>query len=448
MTAALRNPALSKYGFQQGLPEFRQAASRWIERRFGIHFDPATETLPLIGSKEGLSHLPFAVINPGDVAIVPEPGYQAYLGGALLAGAEPYIAPLRPENEFLLHLDQIPQEVLRRAKIVFVNYPNNPTAAVATPAYLERTVAVCREHGILLAYDNAYCDLTFDGYRAPSIFETPGARDVALEFFSLSKSYSMTGWRLGFAAGRAELIGALTRVKSYVDTGPFLAVQKAGAAALDAGESLVEPIRAELQRRRDAAVAALRARPASTVESPKAAMYLLGSAAGRRGVRRLCPAGARGARRRRAARERIRSGGRRLLSDCADGGGRPAAAGRGAAGSGTRSGPPRRACDNRLTFICGNAALALDRDRGQRAGAQPAAVRLDHRHGYRTCPRLPRQLIVLAPPAEGPDGVDQHRTSCRGSWASGDSEPASPAAARQPPAASRPVPSCRGGPRR
>jgi LL-diaminopimelate aminotransferase len=273
MTAALRNPALSKYGFQQGLPEFRQAASRWIERRFGLRFDPASETLPLIGSKEGLAHLPLTVINPGDVAIVPEPGYQAYLGGALLAGAEPHIAPLRPENGFLLQLDHVPDEILRRTKIVFVNYPNNPTAAVATPAYLERIVAVCRAHGILLAYDNAYCDLTFDGYRAPSIFEIAGAREVAIEFFSLSKSYSLTGWRLGFAAGRAELIGALTRVKSYVDTGPFLAVQKAGAAALDRGEELVAPIKAELQRRRDAAVAALQ-KAGFAVESPKAAMYL------------------------------------------------------------------------------------------------------------------------------------------------------------------------------
>ena len=273
MTAALQNPALSKYGFQQGLPEFRQAAARWIERRFGHRFDPATEILPLIGSKEGLSHLPLAVINPGDVAIVPEPGYQAYLGGALLSGAEPYIAPLRPENNFLLQLDRIPADVLRRAKIVFVNYPNNPTAAVATAAYLERTVAICRTHGILLAYDNAYCDLTFDGYRAPSIFETEGTRDIALEFFSLSKSYSMTGWRLGFAAGRSELVGALTRVKSYVDTGPFLAVQKAGAAALDHSEELVAPIRSELQRRRDAAVEAL-VEAGFMVESPKAAMYL------------------------------------------------------------------------------------------------------------------------------------------------------------------------------
>jgi LL-diaminopimelate aminotransferase len=273
MTEALRDPANSKYGFQQGLPAFRQAASRWVERRFGLRFDPMAETLPLIGSKEGLSHLPYAVVNPGDVTIVPEPGYQAYIGGSILAGAEPYIAPLRPENDFLLDLDRVPEAVLRRAKLVFVNYPNNPTAAVATPEYLERLVATCRRYDILLAYDNASCDLTFDGYRAPSIFEIPGARDIALEFFSLSKSFSMTGWRLGFAVGRPELVTALTRVKSYVDTGPFLAVQKAGAAALDHAEALVEPIRAELQRRRDAAVAALR-EAGFALESPQAAMYL------------------------------------------------------------------------------------------------------------------------------------------------------------------------------
>ncbi len=273
MTEALHDPAYSKYGFQQGLPAFRQAAARWVERRFGLRFDPMTETLPLIGSKEGLSHLPLAVVNPGDVAIVPEPGYQAYLGGSILAGAEPFIAPLRPEHDFLLDLERIPDAVLRRAKLVFVNYPNNPTAAVASLEYLERTVALCRRHNILLAYDNAYCDLTFDGYRAPSIFELPGARDIALEFFSLSKSFSMTGWRIGFAVGRPELITALTRVKSYTDTGPFLAVQKAGAAALDQAEALVAPIRAELERRRDAAVAALRT-AGFVLEAPKAAMYL------------------------------------------------------------------------------------------------------------------------------------------------------------------------------
>ena len=233
MTEALATPRTASTVSSRACPPSGRRRSRWVERRFGLRFDPTTETLPLIGSKEGLSHLPFAVVNPGDATIVPEPGYQAYIGGSILAGAEPHMAPLRPENRFLLELEQVPEAVLRRAKLVFVNYPNNPTAAVATPEYLERTVAVCRRYGILLAYDNAYCDLTFDGYRAPSIFEIAGAREVALEFFSLSKSFSMTGWRIGFAVGRPELIGALTRVKSYTDTGPFLAVQQAGAAALD-----------------------------------------------------------------------------------------------------------------------------------------------------------------------------------------------------------------------
>jgi LL-diaminopimelate aminotransferase len=273
MREAVRIPELGRYGFQQGLPEFRQAAARWLERRFGQRFDPATELLPLIGSKEGLSHLPHAVINPGDVAIVPEPGYQAYIGGSILAGAEVYIAPLRAEQRFLVELDSLPEPVLRRARIVFLNYPNNPTAAIAPRDYLARTVAACRRHGILLAYDNAYCDLTFDGYVAPSIFEMDGARDVAVEFFSLSKTFSMTGWRIGFAAGRPELIGALTRVKSYTDTGPWLAVQQAAVTALDNTERLVVPIRDELQRRRDAAVLALR-EAGFAVDVPSAAMYL------------------------------------------------------------------------------------------------------------------------------------------------------------------------------
>ncbi len=273
MTTALANPSLSKYGFQQGLPAFREAASRWVERRFGVRFDPATETLPLIGSKEGLSHLPLAVANPGDLTIVPEPGYQAYLGGSILAGAVPHVVPLRPENGFLLELGELPPEVLRRARVAFVNYPNNPTAAIAPRDYLERTVAICRQYDILLAYDNAYCDLTFDGYRAPSIFEIDGARDVAIEFFSLSKSFSMTGWRIGFAAGRPELIAALTRVKSYVDTGPFLAIQAAAVAVLDHADQIVAPIRAELERRRDAGVAALR-EAGLPIEPPSAAMYL------------------------------------------------------------------------------------------------------------------------------------------------------------------------------
>lgn len=270
---AVLDPAMSKYGFQQGLPEFRRATSRYLERRFGQRFDPFTETLPLIGSKEGIAHLPLAVADPGDVCIVPEPGYQAYLGGTILAGCEPFIAPLRAEQGFLLELEQVPESVLRRAAVAFVNYPNNPTAAVAPREYLERTVAVCRQYDILLAYDNAYCDLTFDGYVAPSIFEIPGAREVAVEFFSLSKTFSMTGWRLGWAAGRPELIAALTKVKSYVDTGPFLALQRAAVTALDRAEEFARPVRATLQERRDACVDSL-VSAGFPVRPPEAAMYV------------------------------------------------------------------------------------------------------------------------------------------------------------------------------
>jgi len=273
LKAAIENPANSKYGFQQGNPEFRRAASDYVFRRFGHRFDATTELVPLIGSKEGLAHMPFAFLNPGDVAIVPEPGYQAYLGGTVLAGVEPYVAALRPERGFLVDLEGIPAPVLQKTRMLFLNYPNNPTAAVAPLEYLEKVVAICRKHGIVLAYDNAYCDIVFDGYRAPSIFEVAGADEVAVEFFSLSKSFSMTGWRIGFAVGRSPLIGPLTQVKTYTDTGPFLAVQQAGAAVLDRAEELTAPICAEIARRRDAAVPALRA-AGFGVDLPKAAMYL------------------------------------------------------------------------------------------------------------------------------------------------------------------------------
>ncbi|HEX9164976.1 MAG TPA: aminotransferase class I/II-fold pyridoxal phosphate-dependent enzyme [Gemmatimonadales bacterium] len=270
---AVEDPAMSKYGFQQGLPAFRRAVSGYLQRRFGQAVDPVTEVLPLIGSKEGIAHLPLAVADPGDVCVVPEPGYQAYLGGTLLAGCQPAVVPLRQSQRFLLELDQLPAAVLDRTAVAFVNYPNNPTGAVADRAYLERTVAACRRHDILLAYDNAYCDLTYDGYVAPSIFEVAGARDVAVEFFSLSKTFSMTGWRLGWAVGRPELIGALARVKSYLDTGPFLALQRAAVVALERAEEFAAPICAALRSRRDAAVDALGA-AGFTVERPGAAMYL------------------------------------------------------------------------------------------------------------------------------------------------------------------------------
>jgi LL-diaminopimelate aminotransferase len=273
MVAALRDPAMSKYGFQQGHAAFRRAAADYLERRFGRRFDPTAEILPLIGSKEGLAHLPFAFVSGGDLVVLPEPGYQAYLGGAILSGAEPLVFPLAAQDGFLLDLERVPRAALERTRLVYVNYPNNPTAAIAPREYLERLVAVCRRHRIVLAYDNAYCDLTFDGYRAPSIFEFEGAAEVAIEFFSLSKTFSMTGWRIGFAAGSRELIGALTRIKTYTDTGPFLAIQRAGVVALDRAEEFAEPIRAELTRRRDAGVAAL-GTAGWSIEPPRAAMYL------------------------------------------------------------------------------------------------------------------------------------------------------------------------------
>jgi LL-diaminopimelate aminotransferase len=270
---ALRDPAMSRYGFQFGLPAFRQAVGRYHRRRFGHEFDPMAEVLPLLGSKEGIAHFALAICNPGDVAVVPEPGYQCYIGGAIGAQADVHLYPLTPRTDFLVELGDLPKDVLRRTRLVFLNYPNNPTAAVAPRDYLERTVAICREYGIALAYDNPYVEITFDGYRAPSIFEIEGAREVALEFHSVSKSFTLTGWRLGWVVGSAELIKALTTVKSYYDTGPFLAVQYAGAAVLDVAESIVGPVVARYQARRDAAVAALR-KVGFEVPVPKATLYL------------------------------------------------------------------------------------------------------------------------------------------------------------------------------
>lgn len=270
---ALKDPAMSRYGFQLGLPSFRQAVSRYHQRRFGQEFDPMSEVLPLLGSKEGIAHFALATCDPGDVAVVPEPGYQCYIGGAIGAEADVHLYPLTPRTGFLVDLGELPPDVLRRTGVVFLNYPNNPTAAVAPRDYLERTVAICREHGIALAYDNPYVEITYDGYRAPSIFEIEGAREVAVEFHSVSKSFTLTGWRLGWAVGNSGLIAALTTIKSYYDTGPFLAVQHAGAAVLDCAESVVAPVVERYRGRRDAAVAALR-KAGFDVPVPRATLYL------------------------------------------------------------------------------------------------------------------------------------------------------------------------------
>jgi LL-diaminopimelate aminotransferase len=273
LATAARDARNSRYAFQTGLMEFRESIVRYMQRRFAISVDPVTEVLPLIGSKDGLAHLPLALLDPGDLCIIPEPGYTPYLGGTILAGAEPLVCPLRRENGFLLDLDGLSPGQLKRARLLILNYPNNPTSAIAPWDYLVRVIEICRKHEIVLAYDNPYCEITFDGYRAPSILEIPGARDLAIEFHSLSKTFGMTGWRIGWAAGRPELIGTLLKVKQYVDTGPFLAIQHAAAATLDAAETLVPHIRDTFRERRDAGIAAL-ARIGIPVEPPKATMYL------------------------------------------------------------------------------------------------------------------------------------------------------------------------------
>lgn len=270
---AVREPAMSRYGFGLGLPAFRDAVTRFMHERFGQTFDPLTEVVPLIGSKEGISHLALAYLNAGDVAIIPEPGYLAYLGGTLLSEGTPHRVALKPENHFLVQLDELPKEVQQKTRLVYLNYPNNPTAATAPRDYLEHSVRRCRELGALLVYDNAYSELAFDGYRPPSIFEIPGADEVAIEFHSLSKTFNMTGWRCGWAVARPEIAATLAKVKSFVDTGPFMAIQAAGVAALGAWREFIPGNVKIFAERRDAAVASFRA-AGFACEVPKATMYL------------------------------------------------------------------------------------------------------------------------------------------------------------------------------
>jgi LL-diaminopimelate aminotransferase len=273
LTRAAQDPAMSRYAFQLGLAAFREAAAGYMQRRFGVSVDPYKELLPLLGSKDGIAHLATAVLNPGDVAIVPVPGYAVYEGGTILADAELYPYNLTPRTDFLLELEEIPADVLQKAKLVYLNYPNNPTAAVAPREYLARVIAACRKYDLLLIYDNPYCEITFDGYVAPSIFEIPGAMDVAVEFHSFSKSFCMTGWRLAWAVGRSDRIAALACVKNYLDTGPFLAVQAAGAEVLKQAERIAAGYAAQFKERRDAIVPVLRAN-GFEIEPPRATLYL------------------------------------------------------------------------------------------------------------------------------------------------------------------------------
>jgi LL-diaminopimelate aminotransferase len=252
---AADDPATHRYPSYYGMPAFREAIAAFYERRFGVALDPETEVQPLIGSKEGLVHLSFALVDPGDRVLVPDPGYPVYAIGAGLAGGTPVSLPMSAATRFLPDFDAL--RVGPRTRLLWLNYPSNPTAAVADLGVFEKAVDVARRNDLLLCHDAAYSEITFDGYVAPSVLQAPGAKAVAVEFGSLSKTYNMTGWRVGYAVGNAEAIGALATVKTNLDSGIFDAVQRAAIAALTGPQDHVEEMRAVYQKRRDVVVAAL-----------------------------------------------------------------------------------------------------------------------------------------------------------------------------------------------
>ena len=273
LTDASQQIEMSRYGFQAGLSSFRESIADWMEKRFGVHLDPYLEILPLLGSKEGIAKVPLAFMDPGEIALIPDPGYQSYLGGVTLAGGIPLLVPLLRENEFSIPLDGFNQDLLQDIRLLYMNYPNNPTTALSSLDYLRDSIEFCRKTEAVLVYDNAYSEIAFNGFRPPSILEIEGAKNVALEFHSFSKTYNMTGWRLGWVAGGADLIATLTKVKTFMDTGSFMAVQSAGIAALGVYETWVPKNVAVFENRRDTAVSSFR-RAGFDVTEPQATMYL------------------------------------------------------------------------------------------------------------------------------------------------------------------------------
>ena len=233
---AAADPANHRYASYFGLAELREAIAAWYGNRSGVTLDPDTEILPTLGSKDGIAHVPLALVDPGDIVLAPDPGYTVYVTGALMAGAEPFIMPLTAANHWLPDLDAIPEDVAERARLMWLNYPNNPTAAVADRDFLERAVAFCRRHQIILCHDAPYSEIAFDGYRPLTLFEIPHAKEVGLEFHSLSKTFNMTGWRIGWVCGRADLVGLIGQLKTNIDSGIFQAVQWAAIEALNGGE--------------------------------------------------------------------------------------------------------------------------------------------------------------------------------------------------------------------
>ena len=257
-----------------GTPALRQAMVDYYASRFGVALDAAGEVLPLIGSKEGIANMALAWLDPGDLALVPDPGYPTYRMSAYMVGAEVYDMPLLAENGFLPRLDAIPAEVAQRARLMWLNYPNNPTGAVAPLSFFEQAVDFCRRHDILLCHDAPYADVCYDGYRAPSLLAVPGAKEVAVEFNSLSKSHNMAGWRVGMAVGNATALAALVQIKSNIDSGIFLAVQDAAVTALTGDQTWIVGRNAEYQDRRDLLLDVLGNDWGLSVTKPQAGLYL------------------------------------------------------------------------------------------------------------------------------------------------------------------------------
>ena len=272
---AAEDPANHQYPTdeEKGMLRFRQSAASWYERRFGVRLDPEREVLALIGSKEGNHHLCLAALNPGDIALLPDPGYPAYFASAAFAGAEVKRIPLDRENGYLPRLDEIPADVSRRARLLFLNYPNNPTAAVAPLSFYQESVRWARENDVILVNDNPYSEIAYDGYRTASILEAEGAMDLAVEFNSLSKPYNMTGWRIGMAVGNADLIAGMSQVKENTDSGIFNAIQYAAIAALEGPQEATRSLIAIYQRRRDLVLETLRA-VGLEPDTPRATFYV------------------------------------------------------------------------------------------------------------------------------------------------------------------------------
>lgn len=268
----VENPAFHQYALDQGAPELRRSIADFCKRRYEIDLDPNSEILPLIGSKEGIAHFPLAVLNPGDISLVPDPCYPVYRSSSLFAGADVYTMPLEASHGFRPDLDSIPADVFHRARLMFLNYPNNPTGGTADLPFFEKVVDLAKTHHLVIAQDAAYNEMYFDR-PAPSIMQVPGAKEHAVEFHSLSKTFNMTGWRVGFAIGSAPLIAALGQVKANTDSGIFTAIQHAAKTALDEYETITPPIRALYRERRDAFVAALRDM-GWTVNAPEATFYI------------------------------------------------------------------------------------------------------------------------------------------------------------------------------